>query len=103
MGAGVIGSAWPLRPMCDGVVLLHGLADIPQNVRRETPVAVHLADPDPFAPPEAIATWTEAAKRAGVRADVFAYPTVGHFYTDRTLPDFDRAASEQHGRGCSTS
>lgn len=27
MGAGVIGSAWPSRPLCDGVVLLHGLAD----------------------------------------------------------------------------
>ncbi|HEY6434665.1 MAG TPA: dienelactone hydrolase family protein [Acetobacteraceae bacterium] len=95
MGAGVIGSMWPGRPMCDGVVLLHGLAEIPQNVRHRTPIAVHVADPDPFAPPEEIAKWTMTAKRAGVRADIFSYPTAGHFYTDRTLPDFDQAATEQ--------
>ena len=95
MGAGVIGCMWPERPRCDGVVLLHGLADIPQNVRHGTPIVVHVADPDPFAPPEEIATWTMTAKSAGLRAEIFSYPAVGHFYTDRALPDFDQAATEQ--------
>jgi dienelactone hydrolase len=95
MGAGVIGSTWPDRPMCDGVVLLHGLADIPQNVRHGTPIVVHVAYPDPFAPPEEIATWTMTAKSVGLRAEIFSYPAVGHFYTDRALPDFDQSATEQ--------
>jgi dienelactone hydrolase len=74
---------------------MEALAGIPQNVRHGTPIAVHVADPDPFAPPEEIAKWTMTAKRAGVRPDIFSYPTAGHFYTDRTLPDFDQAATEQ--------
>lgn len=64
-------------------------------MRNGTPVAVHVADPDPFAPPEEVAKWTMRAKRAGVRANIFSYPTAGHFYTDRTLPDFDQSATEQ--------
>lgn len=95
MGAGVVGSTWPGRPMCDGVILLHGLAEIPPNVRHGTPIAVHVADPDPFAPAEQIARWRMTAKRAGVRTDIFSYPTVGHFFTDRTLPDFDQTATER--------
>lgn len=95
MGAGVVSSVWPDRVLSSGIVLLHGLAEIPQNVRRGIPIAVHVADPDQFAPPEELAVWTAVAEKAGAVADVFAYPNVGHFFTDETLPDYDAAATDQ--------
>lgn len=95
MGAGVVNDMWPERPMCRGVVLLHALADIPPNAPQGMPIAVHVADPDPFALPEEVARWTTTASKAGVCADVFTYPGVGHFYTDRTLADYNWTASEQ--------
>jgi dienelactone hydrolase len=49
----------------------------------------------PFASQEAVASWAPMARMAGARADVFTYPNVGHFYTDATSPDYDRAATEK--------
>ena len=95
MGAGVVGEIWPERPKCRGVVLLHGLANIPARMRKDLPVVVHIADPDPFASQEAVAGWWPMARMAGARADVFTYPNVGHFYTDATLSDYDSVATEK--------
>ena len=95
MGAGVVGSVWPDRDLSAGIVLIHGLAEIPQNVRRGIPIAVHVADPDQFAPPEELARWTAMAEKAGAVADVCTYPKVGHFFTDETLSDYDPAATDQ--------
>lgn len=95
MGVGVIGSTWPGRPNCSGVIMLHGLTVIPEQVRQGVPVAVHIADPDPFALPEQIDGWIAAAEEAGASANVFLYPSVGHFYTDQALPDYDRDAADQ--------
>ncbi|MFM0264018.1 dienelactone hydrolase family protein [Paraburkholderia sediminicola] len=95
MGAGVVGEVWPERPRCRGVVLLHGLANIPARMLKDLPVVVHIADPDLLASQEAVASWAPMARRAGARADVFTYPNAGHFYTDATLPDYDRAATEK--------
>jgi dienelactone hydrolase len=50
MGAGVVASLWAGRPKATGVLLLHGLADIPDVVRDGFPVQVHLADPHAFTP-----------------------------------------------------
>ena len=69
--------------------------EIPHNVRHGAPIFVHVADPDPLAPPEEIARWTMTAANAGVRANVCSYPNVGHFHTDETLPEYDQAATEQ--------
>jgi len=95
MGTGVVGRVWPDRITCGGVVLLHGLAQIPHNVRHGVPASVHIADPDEFAPPQEIAKWAAVAQKAGVRADVFSYPNVGHFYTDEASSDHDQTATEQ--------
>ncbi|MBZ9767438.1 dienelactone hydrolase family protein [Mesorhizobium sp. CA6] len=94
MGAGVISAVWSERVAAAGIVLLHGLADIPSNVRRHIPVAVHVADPDAFAQPEQVADWSASAKRCHVRAEIFTYPGIGHFYTDQALPDYDASAAE---------
>jgi dienelactone hydrolase len=95
MGAGVVSSMWPDRIRSAAILLLHGLAEIPTNVRRGTPVSVHLADPDRFASPVELARWKAKAKTSGVSADVFTYPNVGHFYTDETLADYDAVAAGQ--------
>ena len=100
MGAGVVGEIWPERPKCRGVVLLHGLANIPARMRKDLPVVVHIADPDPFASQEAVASWAPMATMAGARADVFTYPNVGTFtptqrYQTTTVPRL-----RKRGHGC---
>lgn len=94
MGAGVISEVWPDRRTVAGIVLLHALADIPETARRNMPVAVHVADPDPFAPPEQVAGWSTRASHADVAAEIFTYPGIGHFYTDEALPDYNAVATE---------
>jgi dienelactone hydrolase len=93
MGAGVVASLWPRRPHARGVLLLHALADIPDNVRSGLPAEVHVADRDSFAPPEQLTAWQATAARAGIAPRVFTYAGVGHFYTDASLPDYDAAAA----------
>jgi dienelactone hydrolase len=95
MGTGVIGSVWDQRGTAAGVVLLHGIAPIPANVRAGLPVQVHLAEDDPFAPRQAVAQWQAAAVRAGLAAQVFTYPGAGHFYTDPGLPDYHALSADQ--------
>jgi dienelactone hydrolase len=95
MGAGVVGNLWPDRTSCGAVVLLHGLAKIPGNVRRGLPVTLHVADPDLYAPPAEMGQWMRTARSTGVCVDAFTYPDIGHFFTDRTLPDYDCEAAER--------
>jgi dienelactone hydrolase len=94
MGAGVISTLWPERPGAGAVLLLHGLADVPQGVNPQLPVQVHLADPDPFVPPPQLTVWKQNAADAGLSAQVHLYPNAGHFFTDEGLDDFDARASE---------
>ncbi|BCM19286.1 dienelactone hydrolase family protein [Mesorhizobium sp. J8] len=94
MGAGVISEVWPERAASKGVALLHGQADIPANVGPGFAVSVHVADPDPFATPDEVAAWRGRAAKAGFKARVFTYPSLGHFFTDDGLPDYDPAATD---------
>jgi dienelactone hydrolase len=95
MGAGVIGSVWDQRETAADVVLLHGIAPIPANVRAGLPVQVHLAEDDPFASRQAVGRWQSGAVRAGLAARVFTYPGAGHFYTDPGLADYHAASADQ--------
>ncbi|MET8996854.1 dienelactone hydrolase family protein [Amycolatopsis sp. NPDC004169] len=93
MGAGVVGTVLPHRPGTAGVVLVHAVGALPAGVRAGLPVQVHVADPDPIAPPAQVAAWRAAAERVGAEARVFAYPGLGHFYTDADGPEYDAAAA----------
>ncbi|MFG2039904.1 dienelactone hydrolase family protein [Dactylosporangium sp. NPDC048998] len=93
MGAGVVQALLPDRPDAAGVLLLHGLAAIPAAAALDLPVELHVADPDPFAPPEHVAAWHSAATAAGADVRVFTYPGAAHFYTDADLPDHDARAA----------
>ncbi|WP_103351723.1 dienelactone hydrolase family protein [Amycolatopsis sp. CA-128772] len=94
MGAGVVETVLPHRPGTAGVLLLHAVGALPAGVRAGLPVQVHVADPDPLAPPAQIAAWREAAARLGADARVYTYPGLGHFYTDAGGPEYDPAAAE---------
>ncbi|QKV79405.1 dienelactone hydrolase family protein [Amycolatopsis sp. Hca4] len=93
MGAGVVGTVLPHRPGTAGVVLVHAVGALPAGVRAGLPVQVHVADPDPIAPPAQVAAWRAAAERVGAEARVFTYPGLGHFYTDADGPEYDAAAA----------
>lgn len=93
MGAGVVQEVLPGRPAAAGVLLLHALGALPASARPGLPVEVHVADPDPMAPPAQVALWREAAARTGADARVHTYPGIGHFYTDAEGPDFDERAA----------
>ncbi|WP_344842758.1 dienelactone hydrolase family protein [Nonomuraea dietziae] len=95
MGTGVVGDLLADRPDTAGVLLLHAIARAPHDgAGAGLPVQVHVADPDVFAPPAAVAALEKAATGTGVDLRVFTYPGVGHFYTDASLPDHDRAAAD---------
>jgi dienelactone hydrolase len=93
MGAGVVQEVLPGRPHTAGVLLLHAVGALPSPVRAGLPAQVHVADPDPIAPPAQVAAWHEAAIRSGADARVFTYPGAGHFYTDADGPDHDEPAA----------
>jgi dienelactone hydrolase len=93
MGAGVVAEIWPERLATEAIILLHGLAAIPDVVRPATPITVHVADPDPFAPCDEIQRWRARATDASLHADIVPYSGSGHFFTDRTLPDYSAAAT----------
>ncbi|WP_410588868.1 dienelactone hydrolase family protein [Amycolatopsis sp. lyj-23] len=94
MGAGVVETVLPHRPATAGVLFLHAVGALPPGSRAGLPVQVHVADPDPIAPPAQIAAWREAAVSAGAEARVYTYPGLGHFYTDADGPEYDAAAAE---------
>ncbi|WIX97647.1 dienelactone hydrolase family protein [Amycolatopsis mongoliensis] len=93
MGAGVVQEVLPDRPHTAGVVLLHAVGALPASVRAGLPALVHVADPDPIAPPARVTAWCDAAARAGADAEVFRYPGIGHFSTDPESPDHDEPAA----------
>ena len=93
MGAGVVQEVLTDRPDAGGVLLLHAVGALPASVRAGLPAQVHVADPDPIAPPAQVAAWLTAATRSGADAEVFRYPGIGHFYTDADGPDHDEPAA----------
>ncbi len=95
MGAGVVANLWAKRRLADGILLIHGLADIPNNARAGLPLEVHIAESDDFASHDQLTDWQAAAKQLSIAAQLFTYPGVGHFYTDKKLPNYNAAATEQ--------
>lgn len=95
MGVGVIGSLWPDRPAAAGVFLLHATTTVPEGVPTGTPVQVHVAVGDRFAPPDQLAAYRASAARASAEATLHSYPGAGHFYTDSSLPDHDPVATDR--------
>jgi dienelactone hydrolase len=94
MGAGVVSELWCERPETAAVVLLHGYAVIPACVRPGVRATLHVAVGDRFAPEETISRWQQDAASRGVDAEVYRYPSPGHFFTDRASEDYDERAAQ---------
>ena len=74
MGAGVAGGLWARRPATRGVLLLHGVCEVPADAHRGLPAQVHLAEPDPYESEEWVAVWQSGADAASLAAETFRYP-----------------------------
>jgi dienelactone hydrolase len=94
MGGGFAAALWAERPETRGVLLLHGPGELPSMPREGTPVQVHMAEPEPFDDEAFLREWIAGAGRLPLELEVFRYPGVGHFFTDRTIADYDAAAAE---------
>jgi dienelactone hydrolase len=93
MGAGVVAEVWPHQPLTSGILLLHGLADIPSNMKSRLPVQLHVSDSDPFFPERDIDSWQSTAERLGANVEVFRYANAGHYFLDPILPDYSKKAA----------
>ena len=93
MGAFLATHLWERRPETAGLLLLHGLGQVPEAPRAGVPVQAHIAEPDAFAPEDEIAAWQVAAAGAGVAAELFRYPGAGHLFTDAAIADHDAEAA----------
>jgi dienelactone hydrolase len=93
MGAGVVQAVLPIRPEAAGVLLLHGLAELPRGVRTGVPVQLHVGAADPLFPPDDVAGWRDRVTGAGARTEVFTYPGAGHYFTDAGLEEHDGPAA----------
>jgi len=93
MGVGVIGEVWPDRLGAAAVACLHAPVSVPSGVRPGTPVQLHYAAGDRFAPPEQVAEFRRSAEAAGAVAVVREYPDAGHYFTDESHPDFAAVAA----------
>jgi dienelactone hydrolase len=93
MGVGVIGELWPERTEAAAVFCLHAPTSVPDGVRTGTPVQLHVAAGDRFAPADQVAAFCESAGRTGAAASVYEYRGAGHLFTDVSLPDYSAAAT----------
>lgn len=78
----------------DRLLLLHGVAEPPQALPLRWTVQAHVAEGDPWAPPEELRLWRAALARLGASVDLHLYPADGHLFTDAGLPDFDPWCAE---------
>jgi dienelactone hydrolase len=93
MGVGVIGELWPERADAAAVFCLHAPTSVPDGVLTGTPVQLHVAAGDRFAPADQVAAFRESAVTTGAAASVYEYRGAGHFFTDVSLSDYSATAT----------
>lgn len=91
-GAFLVGQFWGERPRMPAALLFAGGAGWARGLRDGLPVQAHIARPDPFDEEEVFAEW--AATNPGVALEMHRYDAVGHYFLDRSLPDFDANAAK---------
>jgi dienelactone hydrolase len=92
-GASFIDMFWDARPKMAGVLVFAGTVSWMEPRRRGLPVSAHIARPDPFDDEDYFADW--AAEAGVVALDLHRYDGVGHYFLDRTLPDYGAAQAQQ--------
>ena len=91
-GAFLVGRFWGDRPKAAGALLFAGVAPWTSPRRVGFPVAAHIARPDPFDDEAVFEGW--AAEAGGVSLALHRYDGVGHYFLDRSLPDYGEMAAE---------
>ena len=92
MGTGVVAELLRDYPLAAGALCFHGLVGVSNTVRPGLPVQTHAAVNDPFArDPQG---WLAATTQTQAAVELFLYDGPGHFFTDRTLSDYDSGAAE---------
>lgn len=92
-GAFLVGQLWGGRPKMKGALLIAGVAPWTEHLRPGLPVQAHISQPDPFDDEEFFEEWMVRAGQAS--CEMYRYTGVGHYFLDRSLPDFDVEASDQ--------
>jgi dienelactone hydrolase len=90
-GAFRIRQFWEIRPNMAGALLFSGATPWMTPPRSDFPVSAHIARPDPFDDEDYFAEW--AADAGDVALELHRYDDVGHYFLDRTLPDYNAAAA----------
>ncbi|MEM9792848.1 MAG: dienelactone hydrolase family protein, partial [Pseudomonadota bacterium] len=91
MGAGIASHVWKRKPNAKGILFLAGMGPWPDKVN-SAPVHVHAARPEPFDDEEWFTSWEKS--NPGVPLSLFRYDKVGHYFLDKSLPDFDADANK---------
>ena len=91
-GGFMVGRFWGDRPKAAGALLFAGIAPWMSPRRAGFPVAAHVARPDPFDDEAVFEGW--ATKAGDVSLELHRYDGAGHYFLDRTLPDYDERATE---------
>src|SRR5688500_15169888 len=97
MGAASAEHLAAVKPGARGLVLMHGaLPPAMLGIERwpAVPVQVHHAERDPWVESAAVTALEQAARAAGVRAEVHVYPGAGHLFADPDSPDYDAESAE---------
>ena len=90
-GASLIGQLGGGRPPGLLVLLLGGPAPGMVPRRSDLPVSAHIARPDPFDDEQLFTEW--AGEAGGVDLELHRYDGVGHYFLDRSLPDYNAEAA----------
>jgi dienelactone hydrolase len=90
-GAFRIRQFWECRPNMAGALLFSGVTPWMTPLRTDFPVSAHIARPDPFDDEDYFAEWV--ADAGDVTLELHRYDDVGHYFLDRTLPDYNAAAA----------
>jgi dienelactone hydrolase len=78
-----------------GLLLLHGTSDIPEDATTSIPVQLHVAEPDVHETEDWLNAWYLRMTRAGADVEIHRYRGAGHLFTDSGLPDYDAEAAER--------
>lgn len=90
-GAFLIGQFWDDRPKSRGALFFAGGPSWMSPRRVGFPVAAHIARPDPFDDETVFEDWARTAD--GIALELHRYDGVGHYFLDRSLQDYDKAAA----------
>ncbi len=84
------------RPGALGALLFHAclpVTEFGEQWPADVPVQIHGMDADPFFVEDGDLDAARTLSESAAQGELFLYPGSGHLFTDRSLPDYDEAAT----------